>query len=50
MKETIIKYLKNKTVIMPTHAVKFAQYADNIIIMKKGKIVKMGSYEYVKNT
>lgn len=44
MKETILKYLKNKTVIMPTHAVKFAQYADKIIILKKGKIVQVGKY------
>jgi hypothetical protein len=29
---------------MPTHAVKFAQYADKIIILKKGKIIKVGKY------
>ena len=50
MKETILKFLKKKTVIMPTHAVKFAEYADKVIILKKGKIVRMGTYNYVKDT
>jgi ATP-binding cassette subfamily C (CFTR/MRP) protein 2 len=39
MEETILKYLRNKTIIMPTHAVKYLNKADNIVIMKKGKIV-----------
>ncbi len=39
MEETILKYLKNKTVIMPTHAIKFLDKADNIIVMEKGKII-----------
>ena len=39
MEETILKYLKNKTVIMPTHAVKYLDKADNIIIMHKGKVI-----------
>jgi ABC-type antimicrobial peptide transport system ATPase subunit len=33
---------------MPTHAVKFAHLADKIIIMKKGRVVKYGSYQEVK--
>jgi ABC-type transport system involved in cytochrome bd biosynthesis fused ATPase/permease subunit len=43
----ILKYLKlqGKTIIMPTHALKYAQYADQIVIMKKGRIIKKGSYE-----
>ena len=35
---------------MPTHAVKYADYADKIIIMKKGKIVKYGSYDQIKDS
>ena len=35
---------------MPTHAVKFAEKADRIIIMKKGRIVKAGSYNLVKDS
>ena len=50
MKETIGKYLRKKTVIMPTHAVKFAEYADKIIIMKKGKVVKTGKYQDIKDS
>jgi ABC-type transport system involved in cytochrome bd biosynthesis fused ATPase/permease subunit len=50
MKETILKYLKKKTVIMPTHAVKFAEYADKIIIMKKGKVAMVGKYADIKDT
>jgi ABC-type transport system involved in cytochrome bd biosynthesis fused ATPase/permease subunit len=45
MEETILKYLKYKTVIMPTHAIKYLNRADNIIIMKKGKIIIQGSYK-----
>jgi hypothetical protein len=29
---------------MPTHAVKYAECADKIIIMKKGKVVQYGTY------
>ncbi len=41
MEETIMKFLKNKnkTVIMPTHAIKFLDKADNIIVMEKGQII-----------
>jgi ATP-binding cassette subfamily C (CFTR/MRP) protein 2 len=47
IKETIRKFLRGKTVIMPTHAVKFAPDADEIIIMKKGKIVRKGTYKQI---
>jgi hypothetical protein len=33
---------------MPTHAVKFAHVADKIIIMKKGRVVRCGTYHEVK--
>jgi ABC-type transport system involved in cytochrome bd biosynthesis fused ATPase/permease subunit len=48
MKKAIIGYLrdlKKKTVIMATHAVRFAPIADKIVIMKKGRIIKSGTYE-----
>ena len=35
---------------MPTHAIKFASYADEIIVMKKGKIARKGAYEDISNT
>ena len=43
MRETIVKFLKGKTVIMPTHAVTYLNEADNIIVMKKGKIIEKGT-------
>ena len=35
---------------MPTHAIKFASLADQIIVMKKGKIVHKGNYRDICNT
>ena len=50
VKETVRQYLKGKTIVMPTHAIKFASFADEIIVMKKGKIVRKGAYEDISNT
>lgn len=36
VKDCILNYLKGKTVVLVTHAIAFAKYADEIIIMKKG--------------
>ena len=33
VKETVRDFLRGKTVVMPTHAIKFASYADEIIVM-----------------
>lgn len=44
MDNTISQYLKNKTVIMPTHAIHYLDRADDIVIMKKGRIVEHGVY------
>lgn len=44
MEKTIKEYLKDKTVIMPTHTVKFLNKADKIILLNKGKIDACGSY------
>ena len=35
---------------MPTHAIKFAPYADEIIVMKKGRIVRKGAYDDICDT
>ena len=35
---------------MPSHAINFAEQADNIIIMKKGKIINEGSFIDIFNT
>lgn len=44
MEKTIREYLKGKTVIMPTHAVKYLDHADCIVIMNKGKVIGYGPY------
>lgn len=38
-------FLKGKTVILPTHAINYADKADKVIIMKKGRIINSGSYK-----
>jgi len=43
-------YLKNKTVVLPSHAIGFAEQTDNIIIIKKGKIIDEGSFNNICNT
>jgi len=35
---------------MPTHAIKFAEHADEIIVMKKGRIVCKGHYREIGKT
>lgn len=50
MKETLTGCLKGKTVLMPTHALRYIDQADEIIIMKKGKIIQKGSYSEICHT
>lgn len=45
--ESIKKRLRDKTVVMVTHAIKFAHFADVIILMKDGRIVAQGDFETV---
>jgi ABC-type multidrug transport system ATPase subunit len=35
---------------MPTHAIRFAEQADEIIIMKKGRIVRKGHFKEINNS
>ncbi len=46
MKNTLIGYLKqnHKTIVMPTHAVKYLKYADSIVVMDNGEIKLTGQY------
>lgn len=44
MEQTIKHYLKNKTIIMPTHSVKFLDQANYIVIMEKGRVEASGTY------
>ena len=43
MSETILGYLRGKTVIMPTHAINYMDQADNVVVMKKGRVVAFGT-------
>lgn len=45
--ESIKKQLRGKTVVMVTHAIKFAHFADVIILMKEGGIVAQGNFQTV---
>ena len=35
---------------MPTHAIKFASMVDELIIMKKGQIVRKGNFRDISKT
>jgi len=35
---------------MPSHAIKFAPLADEIIVMKKGRIVRKGNFKDISKT
>ena len=42
--------MAGKTVILATHAIKYAEKADNIILMKNGEIIASGCYSDITNT
>ena len=48
MKNCILDYLKDKTVILSTHALQYLQYCDKIIYMKEGEITWTGKYDEIK--
>jgi ABC-type multidrug transport system fused ATPase/permease subunit len=50
MKETLKGFLKGKTILLPTHALRYIEHADEIIIMRKGKVVQKGSYYEICNS
>lgn len=50
VQNTVKGFLAGKTIIMPTHAIKFASYADEVIVMKKGRIVKKGGFKDICDT
>lgn len=47
MRETIKTFLKEKTVILVTHLLKYAKLSDEVVIMKKGRIVLQQTSDYV---
>eukprot|EP00801_Mesodinium_rubrum_P000140 Mrub_00140.p1 GENE.Mrub_00140~~Mrub_00140.p1 ORF type:complete len:1272 (+),score=145.19 Mrub_00140:200-3817(+) len=46
--EAVMQYLKGKTVILVTHQIAFFKYADSLTFLNKGKIVKNGKYDDLK--
>jgi ABC-type multidrug transport system fused ATPase/permease subunit len=49
LREAVGKILKGKTVIMATHATKFAHFADRIILMNAGNIIAEGNPQTITN-
>jgi len=47
--QLFLKELKNKTRILVTHSVDYLQHFDKIVLIKKGKIEQIGTYEEVKD-
>lgn len=50
MENTILGQLKGKTRVIVTHAIQYIKYADHVLIMDEGQIVKQGTYKDVQDT
>jgi len=50
MEETVIGHLKEKTRVIVTHNISYLSFFDYVYIMDKGKIVRFGDYEFIKET
>ncbi|CAD8189167.1 unnamed protein product [Paramecium octaurelia] len=48
MKECFLKYLKEKTRLLSTHALSFCQYTDKVYLLQNGEIIDSGEYQYMK--
>lgn len=44
MTETLLKYAKDKTRVLVTHALYYLKYVDKILIMENGRVVEQGNY------
>ncbi|KAI5640112.1 ABC transporter domain-containing protein [Phthorimaea operculella] len=47
--ECIRGFLRDKAVVLVTHHVQYARKADNVCVMRQGKIVAQGTYNELKN-
>lgn len=45
----MVNHLRDKTVVLVTHAIDFIHLADKIILMDEGKIAAQGSYDEIKD-
>lgn len=50
MTESLLKFSKDKTRILVTHALYYLKYVDKVLIIEDGKIVEQGSYEKIRNS
>lgn len=50
LKESLLKFCQEKTIILITHAIYYLKYVDKILIMEGGRIVEQGSFEKLKNS
>ena len=48
--ETILRELKDKTVILVTHGLQYLKYCDYIYVMDDGKFVTQGKFQEVRQT
>jgi ABC-type transport system involved in cytochrome bd biosynthesis fused ATPase/permease subunit len=45
----LLDHLKEKTIVLVTHAIDFLHLVDRIVVFDEGKIVLQGSYEEIKD-
>jgi ABC-type transport system involved in cytochrome bd biosynthesis fused ATPase/permease subunit len=45
MEKTVKEHLRGKTILMATHAIKFARLADYIILMRDGRVEACSTYD-----
>ncbi len=50
MTESLLKFAKDKTRILVTHALYYLKYVDKVLVFEDGRIVEQGSYEKLKNS
>ena len=48
--QTILKQLKDKTVILVTHGLQYLKFADYIYVMDEGEIKQEGGFEDIRRT
>ncbi|KAF5294184.1 hypothetical protein FQR65_LT10895 [Abscondita terminalis] len=46
----VLKFLKNKSVVVVTHQLQYLQYVDEIVLLENGRISVKGSYEELRNS
>lgn len=50
LKESLLKFCAEKTILLVTHAIYYLKYVDKILIMEGGRIVEQGSFDKLKNS